>query len=73
MTQEERIALLEETLFFQERLVQDLNAALTTQQRQIDAMERAMEILGERMEDLFQAVEFGGGPANVPPPHYRES
>ncbi len=37
---EERIARLEETVFFQERLLQDLNAALTGQQRQLDAMER---------------------------------
>jgi Uncharacterized protein conserved in bacteria len=73
MIQEERLARLEETLFFQERLVQDLNAALTAQQRQIDALERAMEILGERMEDLLQAVESGAGPVNTPPPHYREN
>ena len=73
MTQDDRIARLEETLFFQERLVQDLNAALTAQQRQIDTLERALEVLGERMEELLLAVESGGGPANTPPPHYREN
>ncbi len=69
---EERIARLEETVFFQERLLQDLNAALTGQQRQLDAMERAMEDLLVRMEDLRLTMEAGNAPANTPPPHYRE-
>ena len=70
---EERLVRLEETLFFQERLLNDLNAALTGQQRQIDAMERAMETMGARLEELLLMVESGsGGPANTPPPHYQE-
>ena len=72
MTAEDRIARLEETLFFQERLLQDLNTALTAQQRQIDSMERALEFLGGRMEELLLTVESGNGPVNTPPPHYRE-
>ena len=71
MTAEERIARLEETLFFQERLLQELNAALTGQQRQLDVMERALGELGVRVEDLRLTVEAGNGPANTPPPHYR--
>lgn len=70
---EERLARLEETLFFQERLLNDLNAALTAQQRQIDALERVVETMGTRLEELLLMVESGfGGPANTPPPHYRE-
>ncbi|MCC8195029.1 MAG: SlyX family protein [Deltaproteobacteria bacterium] len=72
MTTEDRIARLEETLFFQERLIQDLNAALVSQQRQIDALERMLETIGSRVEDLLQAVAEGSGPANTPPPHYQE-
>lgn len=70
MTAEERIARLEETLFFQDRLVQELNTALTNQQRQLDLMERALEKLGAQVEELRLLAETGNGPANVPPPHY---
>ncbi|SBW03316.1 Protein SlyX homolog [uncultured delta proteobacterium] len=70
MTAEERIARLEETLFFQERLLHELNAALTGQQRQLDVMERALGELGVRVEDLRLTVEAGNSPANIPPPHY---
>jgi SlyX protein len=69
---EERLARLEETLFFQERLLQDLNAALTSQQRQLDAMERALETLGVQVEELRLTAETGNGLANTPPPHYHE-
>ncbi len=72
MTAEKRIARLEETVFFQERLLQDLNAALTGQQRQLDAMERILEDLLVRMEDLRLAMEAGNAPANTAPPHYQE-
>lgn len=67
---EERVARLEENLYFQERLVNDLNAALTAQQRQIDAMERTLEELRAQMQELRQVLEDGGG-VNVPPPHYQ--
>lgn len=69
---EERLARLEETVFFQERLLQELNTALTAQQRQMDAMERALETLGEELAELRTVVETGGGPVNAPPPHYHE-
>jgi SlyX protein len=72
MTPEERVARLEEISFFQERLLQDLNAALTRQQRQLDAMERTLDEMGVRVEELRLAVEAGNAPANTPPPHYRE-
>ena len=70
MTAEERIARLEETLFFQERLLQELNTALTSQQREIDVMARALEKLGAQVDELRLTVEAGNGPANIPPPHY---
>ena len=70
MTTEERIARLEESLFFQERYLADLNAALTGQQRQIDALERLAQDMREGLEELRLLLETGGGPANAPPPHY---
>ena len=70
MTTEERIARLEESLYFQERLLNDLNTALTGQQRQIDALERVAEGMREGLEELRMLLETGGGPANTPPPHY---
>ena len=72
MTTEERLARLEETLFFQERLLRDLDTALTGQQRQLDAMERTLDALNAQIEDLRLTMETGAGPANTPPPHYQE-
>lgn len=68
---EERIDRLEESLFFQERLVEDLNTALSAQQRQLDAMERALEETRGLVEEIRLLMDAGGG-ANVPPPHYLE-
>lgn len=67
---ESRLARLEEGVFFQDRLLGDLNAALASQQRQLDTLERAVAETRERMEELRQLLEEGG-PANLPPPHYR--
>lgn len=67
---EERVARLEETLYFQERLVNDLSTALAAQQRQIDVVERAMEEVRAHVEELRLLLEEGGG-VNAPPPHYQ--
>lgn len=72
MTLEDRLVRLEETLFFQERLLTELNAALAGQQKQMDSLERMAADLRDKMDDLRQSVEAGAGPVNVPPPHYRE-
>lgn len=69
---ERRIARLEEGLFFQERLLEDLNAALAGQQRQLDAMERTLAETRALAEDLRLLLEAGGGTGNAPPPHYLE-
>lgn len=72
MTTEERLARLEETMFFQERLLHELNEALTGQQRQLDAMTRTQEMLSTHMEELRQTMTTGEAPVNAPPPHYQE-
>lgn len=67
---ERRIARLEESLFFQDRLLSGLNDALTGQQHQLDSMEESLKELRERMEEMRLLLERGTGPANTPPPHY---
>lgn len=68
MTDDGRISKLEESVFFQERLLADLNSALTSQQRQIDTLEEAVRRLHLQVKSL--AEQSGEGPANLPPPHY---
>ena len=55
---EERLIRLEELTFFQEERLEALNAALTAQQRQLDAVE--------------QQLAEAGAPGSVEelPPHY---
>lgn len=72
MTTEDRLARLEESVFFQERLLNELNEALTGQQRQLDAMARTQELLSARMEELRRTMTSGEAPVNAPPPHYQE-
>lgn len=68
---EDRIARLEENLFFQERLLDELNAAFVGQQRQLDAVERAAEETRSLLEEVRLLLDAGGVVVNVPPPHYR--
>ena len=69
---EGRVARLEESLFFQERALEALNTAFTSQQRQLDAMERSLNETRVLVEDLRVLLETGGGTVNTPPPHYLE-
>ena len=67
---EERLASLEETVFFQERLIEELNEALAEQQHQIiDLLERA-NALRDEVWGLREQLDAGSPPANTPPPHY---
>lgn len=68
--QENRIARLEESLFFQERLVTELNEALTAQQFQIDQMEKALHKAHQDIKELRLMIDAGGG-ENTRPPHYQ--
>ena len=67
---ESRITRLEEGMFFQERLLRELNAALTGQQAQLDAMQRLLEDLREKVLEFNDANGEGGGPVAAKPPHY---
>ena len=65
-----RITRLEEGMFFQERLLRDLNTALTDQQAQLDVMERLLHALQEKVGEISESGQAGGGPVNTKPPHY---
>ena len=67
---EERLVRLEEGLFFQDRLLRNLNIALTEQQRQLDQMEVVLGGLREKVAGLSDLVDAANAPANTPPPHY---
>lgn len=69
MTVEEQIARLEELAYFQEKLLGQLNEALTGQQAQLDALEKRLAGLEENVSALLEASD-GNAPANTLPPHY---
>ena len=65
---EERLARLEEQLYFQEHTIQELNDVLFAQQRQLDAMQKTMTEMAERERKLLELV--AEKPENSLPPHY---
>lgn len=68
---EGRLTRLEEALYFQEKLLDDLNDALRRQQRQIDQLEASTSQALRRLEALMQeATSPDGRPAPEQPPHY---
>ncbi len=67
---EKRMARLEETVFFQERLLQELNDALTAQQLQLDQLQQDLVRAQNRIQELHQSLDSGGGVDAGPPPHY---
>lgn len=69
MTHEEHIARLEEQAYFQEKLLSQLNEALTFQQAQIDLLEKRIAELEQNVETLMQSAPQDA-PANTLPPHY---
>jgi len=69
MSAEKRMVELETKLSFQERLIQELNEALTHQQQQLDALQHKLDTMHEQIQaDLSDETK----PASeeVPPPHY---
>ncbi len=68
MEVEERVNRLEETLYFQDDLLRELNDALTKQQKQIDRLENAVEHCAAQIQHLREVLETA--PENTRPPHY---
>ena len=69
MTLEEQITRLEEQAYFQEKLLSQLNEALTFQQSQIDFLERRIAELEQNVTSLLEASPQDA-PVNTLPPHY---
>lgn len=63
-----RIDALEMRLTEQDVVVDDLNATITAQWRQIDALTRRIAKLVEQVEEA--GARTGSGPPEPPPPHY---
>lgn len=65
-----RVAELEAQLMFQEHTIGALNDALVAQQSRIDALERALTLLEERLHRIPERREDPAAPRDEPPPHY---
>jgi SlyX protein len=63
----ERIDALEARLTYQDETIEQLNATITAQWKQIDALARQLAALSERLQE---AEANGPAPANERPPHY---
>ncbi len=69
MTAEEHIARLEELSYFQEKLLTQLNEALTIQQKQLDSMEKRLNDMEESLSVLLDNLERHTT-VNTLPPHF---
>ena len=63
----ERIDALESRLMYQDETIEQLNATITAQWKQIDALTRQLAALNERLQ---LAEANAPAPANERPPHY---
>ncbi|MCD8534467.1 MAG: SlyX family protein [Verrucomicrobia bacterium] len=64
---QKRIGTMEEQLVHLERFVEQLNMVVIEQSRQIQKMEKKMELISDKLEERKEA---GPIPHNAPPPHY---
>ncbi len=66
--QGQRIDLLEEGQYFQEKNLKELHDALTFQQKQIDMLEKKLHNLEAKITSVLQVVD-GQGIVQTLPPH----
>ena len=64
---DDRIDALEARIAYQDDTIETLNATITAQWKQIDALTRQVAALNDRLQDAEARVP---GPANERPPHY---
>jgi SlyX protein len=67
--QESRFEDIETKLSFQEHLLENLNDALTGQQRQLDELQRQITKISDMMEST-QEDQADNSHQEAPPPHY---
>ncbi|MBQ7456213.1 MAG: SlyX family protein [Desulfovibrio sp.] len=72
MEEEARLIRLEETCYFQETLLKDLNGALISQQKQIAGLERLVASLQSELKEM-KDILYASKIAQTKPPHYQES
>ena len=63
----DRIDALEARIAYQDDTIETLNATITAQWKQIDALTRQLAMLNDRLQE---AEAHSPGPANERPPHY---
>lgn len=66
---EERLETLETTIAYQDQAIEELNAALEDQFRQIEALKRHLARLGDQMADISAHPALTPD-REPPPPHY---
>jgi SlyX protein len=66
---EQRINDLEIQLTYQETTIQDLSDIATKQWETIDALNRKIDLLKDRLSELEEAPQ-SGAPNDPPPPHF---
>lgn len=67
---EDRLTKLEETIYFQEQTIVELNEALTNQQKELDETVARLTTVEERLRTLTLMLSNDGGEDTGPPPHY---
>jgi len=64
----DRIEALETRAAYQDKMLDDLNATITDQWKQIERLTRQVARLEEQLQDLRASASPGG--EQEPPPHY---
>jgi SlyX protein len=62
-----RLEALETRIAFQDQTIEELNATITAQWRQIDLLTRKLEIVEEQVRS---GVHIADPSTEAPPPHY---
>ena len=63
----DRLETLETRIAFQDQTIEDLNATITTQWRQIDLLTRKLDTVEEQVRS---GVHIADPATEPPPPHY---
>jgi len=69
MDLENRIIELETKISYQEHLIQELNDVITSQQKQIDQLERDIHQIRDHLKQA-NTSQIAKPEEEVPPPHY---
>lgn len=67
-TMEDRVIRLESDVALNLKVIDDLNDVITDQQKQIDRLERRLDLMAGKLAALD--VQSGNGLSDDPPPHY---